>query len=61
MLEITKRVKYSFYATLVFLIITNPITIKTLQNLFNFSPVEGYFFNAFLFFSCILGLMMFPL
>ena len=60
MLEITKRVKYSFYATLVFLIITNPITIKTLQNLFNFSPVEGYFFHAFLFFSCILGLMMFP-
>lgn len=62
-LEFTKRVKYSFYATLVFLILTNPITLSTLESIFGFSSSStgGYFILAALFFCCILGLMMFPL
>ena len=63
-----KRVKYSFYSTLVFLILTNPVTYIFIQSMFQgISLVKngvltstGYFFNGFLFFLTILGLMMFP-
>lgn len=64
-----RRVKYSFYSTLVFLILTNPITYafttSMMQGTFtvarNGTPTtNGYFFHGFLFFLVILGLMMFP-
>jgi hypothetical protein len=63
-----KKVKYSFYSTLVFLILTNPMTYTFIQSMFqgivlvkNGIPTStGYFFNGLLFFLTILGLMMFP-
>ena len=60
------RVKYSFYSTLVFVLVTNPTVLQLLQNLFggilshdSLTPV-GYFVQIILFFLVILGLMMFP-
>jgi hypothetical protein len=63
-----KRVKYSLYSTLVFLILTNPTTHTFIQSMFqgisivrnNALTSTGYFLHGFLFFLCILGLMMFP-
>jgi len=58
--------KYSFYSALVFLLVTNPMTIKLLQAMFgsvlldNVLTPKGYFLQVFLFFLIILGLMMFP-
>ena len=61
-----KRVKYSFYSTLVFLLLTNPMTfthsmfqgVVMVKN--GVLTSNGSFFHAFLFFLTILGLMMFP-
>ena len=63
-----KRVKYSFYSTLVFLLLTNPLTYAFTQSMFQGVVMvksgvltsTGYFFHAFLFFLTILGIMMFP-
>lgn len=63
-----KRVKYSFYSTLVFLLLTNPMTYAFTQSMFQGIDIikndiltsTGYFFHAFLFFLTILGIMMFP-
>jgi hypothetical protein len=63
-----KRVKYSFYSTLVFLLLTNPMTYAFTQSMFQGVTMvrngvltsTGYFFHAFLFFLTILGIMMFP-
>lgn len=62
-----KRVKYSLYSTLVFLILTNPVTHIFIQSMIplpllhnNIPSSLGYFVNGILFFLCILGLMMFP-
>jgi len=70
MLDITfwKRVKYSFYSTLVFLLLTNPLTYAFTQSMFQGVVMvkngvltsTGYFFHSFLFFLTILGIMMFP-
>ena len=70
MVDITfwKRVKYSFYSTLVFLILTNPLTYAFTQSMFQgvtfvrngVLTSTGYYFHAFLFFLTILGIMMFP-
>ena len=69
MIDITfwKRVKYSLYSTLVFLILTNPMTYAFTQSMVPMTIVDdgvptstGYFFHALLFFLTILGLMMFP-
>ena len=63
------RVKYSFYSTLVFLVLTNPLTYAFTQGMVQgFMKVidsgvptaAGYFLHGFLFFLIILGLMMFP-
>lgn len=67
--EFWRRVKYSFYATLVFLLFTNPITyrftntmlsgaITVLQN--GVPTPQGYFLHAALFFLVCLGIMMLP-
>lgn len=60
------RVKYSFYSTLVFVLVTNPTVILLLQKFFGgilsndaLTPF-GYFIQISLFFLIILGLMMFP-
>ena len=67
--EFWRRVKYSFYATLVFLLFTSPITYRftntTLQGaiavLQNGVPTpQGYFLHAALFFLTSLGIMMLP-
>ena len=63
-----RRVKYSFYSTLVFLILTNPMTYTFTQSMLQGIPIvrngiltsTGYFLHGFLFFCMILGLMMFP-
>ena len=57
--ELLLRAKYSFYSTLVFLLVTNPMTVKLLQS-FGLKDSSNYFFQVFLFFLIVLGLMMFP-
>jgi hypothetical protein len=68
-LDFWRRVKYSFYSTLVFLLVTNPMTYRFTQSMFqgffqilqNGVPTPaGYFLHAVLFFFIILGIMMFP-
>lgn len=57
--ELLLRIKYSFYSTLVFLLITNPMSLKLLKS-FGLTDNNSYFFQALLFFLIVLGLMMFP-
>ncbi len=68
-LDFWRRVKYSFYSTLVFILITNPMTFLFTQSIFkgaltilqNGVPTAaGYFLHAGLFFFVILGIMQFP-
>jgi hypothetical protein len=66
-LDFGLRVKYSFYSTLVFVFITNPMMTELLQKILGgiVSPsgalsVKGFFTQTILFFLGILGLMMFP-
>lgn len=68
-LTLWRRVKYSFYSTLVFLLITNPMTYAFTQGIFKGSlPIiqngiptpAGYFLHAALFFLVIFGIMQFP-
>jgi hypothetical protein len=64
-----RRVKYSFYATLIFILITNPMTYRFTQTMFQGSllvlqngiptPI-GYFLHVILFFLVTLAVMMFP-
>jgi hypothetical protein len=68
-IDFWRRVKYSFYATLVFVLITNPMTYRFTQAMFqgsftvlqNGSPTpSGYFLHTALFFLITLSIMMFP-
>ncbi len=68
-LDFWRKVKYSFYGTLVYILITSPITYQFTNQLFHglFTVLEGgkptsagYFFHAFLFFFTTLAVMMFP-
>ena len=61
------RVKYSFYATLIFLLITSPIAYQFTDSLFKGSIVvlynqtptaSGYLLHAVLFFLVTLAFMM---
>ncbi len=65
-LSLWLRVKYSFYSTLVFVLVTNPMMMKLLQDLFGgilqggtLTPV-GWFVQVVLFFVAILAIMMLP-
>ena len=67
--RILLKLKYSFYSTLVFVLITNPMTYSFTQSIFkgaltivqNGVPTAaGYFLHAALFFLVILGIMQFP-
>ena len=60
------RAKYSFMGTLIFILVTNPMMLRLLQNVVggilqndSITP-KGYAIQIFLFFGCTLGLMMFP-
>jgi hypothetical protein len=55
-----KRVKYSFYATLIFLIVTNPITYNFTQTFTKGVPSITYIVHAALFFVLSLATMMIP-
>jgi hypothetical protein len=65
--EFWKRVKYSFYSTLLFILITNPVTYRFTQTMMQGSltilqdgiptPV-GYVFHSVFFFLTILSTMM---
>ena len=55
-----KRVKYSFYATLIFLIVTNPITYNLTSKLTGGVPSAAYIIHAALFFILSLATMMIP-
>ena len=64
--EFWLRAKYSFFSALVFLLVTNPMTLKLLQNIFGgilqqegLTP-KGDFIQVALFFLTVLALMMFP-
>ncbi len=68
-LDFWKRVKYSLYSTLVFILITNPMTYLFTQSIFQKSLIilqngvpttTGYFLHAFLFFVIILAIMQIP-
>ncbi len=61
------RVKYSFYATLIFLLITSPITYQFTDKIFrgsisvlnnNIPTPSGYFLHTILFFLVTLAFMM---
>lgn len=64
-----RKVKFSLYSTLIFILITSPITYRftdsmlkgMVQVLQNGVPTPaGYFLHVVLFFLCTLGVMMFP-
>jgi hypothetical protein len=70
-MNILLKAKYSFYSALVFFLIANPETYKTIDSLFNrwLPPTAsasgcatplGLFLHTFLFFSVMMALMMFP-
>jgi hypothetical protein len=60
-LDFWRRVKYSFYATLIFILITNPIMYQFTELVFQMKqPSIQYFFHVFLFFMISLAVMMFP-
>jgi len=67
-LEFLTRVKYAFYATLIFILVTNPITTIFTQSLFQGSLIllhnniltsVGILFHIVLFFLLFLSVMMF--
>jgi hypothetical protein len=69
-MNIALKAKYSFYSALVFFLVANPETYKTLQKLFGGlftiasdsgcpTPI-GLFLHTIVFFCVILALMMFP-
>jgi hypothetical protein len=58
-LDFWRKVKLSFYATLVFLLITNPITYRFTQAIFQ--GVEGYglyLIQGLLFFCVVFSIML---
>jgi hypothetical protein len=56
-----RRVKYSLYATLIFILLTNPIFYQFTEVVFQMkNPAIQYGFHVFLFFSITLAVMMFP-
>lgn len=57
-LDFWKRIKYSFYATLVFLLITNPMTYHFIQTMFQGTDV--YLLQGVLFFGIVFSIMMYP-
>jgi hypothetical protein len=70
-MNITLKAKYSFYSALVFFLVANPETYKTIQKIFGGIIGEiasvagcptplGLFVHTIVFFFVILGLMMFP-
>ena len=69
-LDFGLKAKYSFYSTLVFFLIANPLTYRFTQSILTpFQIVKdregnptsvGFFIHAVLFFFTILALMMFP-
>jgi hypothetical protein len=69
-LDLGLKAKYSFYSTLVFFLIANPLTYKFTQAILTpFQIIKdregnpttvGFFIHAVLFFFTILALMMFP-
>jgi hypothetical protein len=70
-MNITLKAKYSFYSALVFFLVANPETYKTIQKIFGGILGEiasvagcptplGLFVHTIVFFFVILGLMMFP-
>ncbi len=59
--DLNRRVKYSLYATLIFLLLTNPMTWKFTQTLYaGLSDPIGYLFQGLVFFCLTLALFMFP-
>jgi hypothetical protein len=59
--DVTHRVKYSLYATLIFLLLTNPMTWNFTQTLYaGLSVPMGYLFQGLVFFCLTLAVFMFP-
>jgi hypothetical protein len=55
---LSAKIKYSLYATLIFFLIANPITITFTQTYI--SPINGFLAHTALFFITILAFMMIP-
>jgi len=67
--NIIQRLKYSFYGTLVFILISNPITYAFTNSLFqgtlfiiqnNVPTSIGYLVHSILFFLCLSAIFMIP-
>jgi hypothetical protein len=60
-LSFLRRGKVSFYATLVFLLFTNPLAIRFQEMVFHGIPsAVQYLLRGLVFGLCLLGLLMFP-
>jgi hypothetical protein len=60
-LSLLRRGKVSFYATLVFLLLTNPIAIRFQEMIFQGVPgAVQYVLRGAIFGLCLLGLLLFP-
>lgn len=59
--DLNHRFKYSIYATLIFMLLTNPMTWKFTQSLYSgLSESVVYLFQGFVFFCLVLAIFMFP-
>lgn len=59
--DLNQRIKYSLYATLIFLLLTNPMTWNFTQTLLSgLSGPIAYLFQGLLFFCLTLAAFMFP-
>ena len=59
--DLNRRIKYSLYATLIFMLLTNPMTWKFTQTLYSgLSAPVGYLFQGIVFFCLVFAVFMFP-
>jgi hypothetical protein len=67
--DVLHRMKYSFYATVLYMLLSNPITYSFTQSIFHGSldivqnsvpTAVGYFFHSVLFFLLFFSVLLFP-
>lgn len=59
--DLNRRIKYSLYATLIFMLLTNPMTWKFTQTLYSgLSAPVGYLAQGVVFFCLVFAIYMFP-
>jgi hypothetical protein len=59
--DLNRRIKYSLYATLIFMLLTNPMTWKFTQTLYSgLSAPMVYLTQGLVFFCLVFAVYMFP-